>query len=72
MLSFILECGTLTAGQQRPVGVADAGQHVGDRIVHSRISLSRFGYQLALVTPGISPLKAASRNVRREQPNLRR
>src|SRR5438445_462840 len=51
-------------GQQRAMGVADAGQHVGNRISHN--------YQLALVTPGMRPFKAASRKVSRDEANLRR
>ena len=50
------------------LGVADAGQHVGDRIVHAhRVS----SYQLALMMPGTSPRIASSRSLLRPSPNLR-
>ena len=41
------------------------------RVNMSAISSIVF-YQLAFTTPGIKPFSAASRNVNREQPNLRR
>src|SRR6516165_9015793 len=65
MLSFSFECGTLTSGNNALFAL---------RI---RVSISEMGsfienYQLALVTPGMSPDNAASRKVIREHPNLRR
>ena len=38
--------------------IADTGQHIGDGIgyQHSLFSSFRYAYQLALRTPGISPL----------------
>ena len=39
--------------------------------IGSVISKSFYAYQLAFVMPGINPFNAASRNVRREQLNLR-
>ena len=47
------------------VGVADAREHVGDRIgMHAR-------YQLDFVMPGIAPWWARSRRQIRQRPNLR-
>src|SRR5689334_2844882 len=50
--------------------VADAGQHIGDRIAHTHCLFSY--YQLALVIPGISPFMANSRSLVRARPNLRK
>src|SRR5579864_7578671 len=47
--------------------VTQARQHVGNRVARHSPS-----YQLALVTPGISPLSASCRKHRRHTPNLRR
>jgi hypothetical protein len=54
--------------------VADARQHVRDRIRHHRhgIALPRGGYQEAFATPGISPFKARFRKQIRHSWNLRR
>jgi hypothetical protein len=65
MLSFNRECGTLACG------------NIALPALRMRVNMSEIGsfinvYQLALVTPGISPFNAASRKVRREQPNLRK
>src|SRR5581483_37625 len=49
--------------------IAHTGQHVGDRI--GRSCVVHMYYQLAFVTPGISPLAACSRKLRRERPNTR-
>jgi hypothetical protein len=49
---------------QRLVGVADAGEHVGDWI-------GKHGYQLDFVMPGITPWCARSRRQIRQRPNLR-
>src|SRR6185369_5683106 len=51
-----------------PARVADAGQQIGDRIAHHRGR----PYQLALITPGTSPLRASSRKQIRHAWNLRR
>ena len=65
MLSFIRECGNSTVGSNaRPA-------------LRMRVNMSEIGsiirnHQLAFTTPGIKPLSAASRKVRRETPNLRR
>src|SRR5581483_9792856 len=48
---------------QRLVGVADAGEHVCDRIGQHR-------YQLDLVMPGIAPWCASSRRQMRHRPNF--
>ena len=53
----------------RDVGVADTGEHVGDRIGHCHWCSPP--HQLALVTPGISPAWASSRRQIRHSPNLR-
>ena len=59
------ECGSSIAG-------SSARPALRMRVNKSEIgSLIKF-YQLAFVTPGIKPFNAASRNVRREQPNFRR
>src|SRR5450631_3903692 len=50
--------------------VANASQHVGNWI--ARHSSPTSSYQLALVTPGISPFRASLRKQRRQIPNLRR
>src|SRR4051794_1207722 len=53
---------------QRLVGVADAGEHVCDRIgQHCFVS-----YQLDFVMPGIAPWCASSRRQIRQRPNLRK
>ena len=52
---------------QRTVGVANPGQHVGDRVgEHVRSS-----YQLDFVIPGTAPWCASSRRQIRHTPNLR-
>src|SRR5262245_32136661 len=51
----------------RLVGVADPGQHVGDRV---GLHLSS-PYQLLFVMPGITPWCASSRRQIRHRPNLR-
>jgi len=48
--------------------VADGGEEIGQGIGLHR---EKIGYQLALVTPGISPRKASSRKAIRLRPNLR-
>src|SRR5262249_23991912 len=50
---------------QRLVGVADAREHVCDRI-------GQHGYQLLFVMPGITPWCASSRRQIRQSPNLRK
>src|SRR5581483_11649177 len=55
-------------GLARLLAVTDARDHVGERVAHRHRLVS---YQLALVTPGIWPLLASSRSIRRESPNLR-
>src|SRR5262249_14807439 len=50
------------------VRVANAGQEVGDRIAHHRDG----SYQLALITPGTSPLSASSRKQIRHSWNFLR
>src|SRR5439155_16932645 len=72
----------LHGGLLRKLRVADARQHVGDRISHAHVSphLPHFAssgippslpaYQLALTTPGISPRMAISRSLLRPSPNL--
>ena len=63
MLSFILECGNSTAGNCTRLALRI-------RVNMSEIvSVINF-YQLALVTPGISPFNAPSRKVKREQANF--
>src|SRR6185295_3385048 len=67
-------------GMPDHLGVADTDQHVRDRIAHAHrplltltfllIGLSSSLYQLALITPGISPFKARSRSLLRPRPNL--
>ena len=54
-------------------GIADTGQHIGDWIGHTHdfFSSPLGSYQLALVTPGISPLRASSRKQMRHRPNFR-
>ena len=55
--------------------MATSGKHARPafRMVVSMFEMgSLIIYQLAFVTPGINPFRAASRKVRREQPNLRR
>ena len=51
---------------QRLVGVADAGEHVCDRIGQHRL----LSYQLDLVMPGIAPWCASSRRQIRHRPNF--
>src|SRR6266446_6622272 len=73
-----LGCRHLHGGLLRELRIADARQHVGDRISHAHISASLClirpwlsAYQLALTTPGISPRIAISRSLLRPSPNLR-
>src|SRR5262249_34241213 len=54
------------AGVPRVHGIANARDHVCDRISHSS------SYQLLLMTPAISPRRASSRKQRRQSANLRR
>src|SRR5215203_4662214 len=51
---------------QRLVGVADAREHVCNRVGQQRL----FSYQLLLVMPGIAPLWASSRRQMRHRPNF--
>src|SRR5690606_17555792 len=51
------------------LAVTDACQHVGNGVGHTHCSVS--AYQLALVSPGISPRIAPSRSLLRDKPNLR-
>src|SRR5216683_2977769 len=73
----------LDLGVPRGVGVADARQHVGDRVADDsrRGLLDGLGgclgdccshHQLAFVTPGTRPSEASSRKQMRHMPNLRR
>src|SRR5688572_12047413 len=55
----------------RALPVADARQHVGDGIGHTHMRSSPPCYQLALITPGISPWSAMMRSFPRASPNLR-
>src|SRR5262245_4721411 len=72
MLSFNREWGTSTVGKSARcalrirVNMSEIGSVISSYFKFSEV------YQLALVTPGIRPARAASRKVRREQPNLRR
>ena len=50
-------------------GVADAGQHVGDGVGHHIIYCP--SYQLAFLTPGITPSSARLRKQIRQIPNFR-
>ena len=65
MSTFIREVGIDGVLVQRLVGVADAGEHVCDRIGQHRSS-----YQLDFVMPGIAPWCASSRRQIRQRPNL--
>src|SRR4051812_19937804 len=69
MFSLILEWGISTPGSNARLALRI---RVSMSEMGSFISLSGLGYQLALVTPGMRPFNAASRNVRREQANLRK
>ncbi len=64
------------------VGIANAGQHIGNRVGHHGVSSCvepstvsggspALAYQLAFFTPGIRPLLAMSRKQIRQMPNLR-
>ena len=68
-LSFV--AGISTNGRSIVVGVADAGEHVRDRVGHHGCVLPFRGYQDALRTPGISPSLASLRKQIRQTPNLR-
>src|SRR5512143_2918634 len=58
-------------GQPRPHPVPDAGDHVRDGIRHVHRTYLSGLYQLALITPGISPAKASFRKQIRHISNLR-
>ena len=49
--------GNVNLVEPRPPGIANPGQHIGDGIGHAH----NVPYQLDLVTPGISPLRAMLR-----------
>src|SRR5581483_10287540 len=57
----------LRAVVQRLVGVADAREHVGDRI-----GQHLFSYQELFVMPGMTPSWASSRRQIRQSPNFRK
>ena len=58
-------------GQPRPHPVPDAGDHVRDGIRHVHRTYLSGCYQLALITPGISPARASFRKQIRHISNLR-
>ena len=65
MLSLIFEWGTVISG-------FNAWLAFRMQVNKSAMGSMLFSYQLALVTPGIMPVRAISRNVRRDTRNLRK
>ncbi len=55
-----------------PDGVADPGEHIGNRVSHhGGETFLNLGYQLAFFTPGIRPRLARFRKQMRQTPNFR-
>src|SRR5579864_614861 len=67
-IGAVLGGGRRDNGLARALAVADARQHIAERIAHRHL---RAPYQLDLTMPGISPDEANSRTAIRDSPNLR-